>query len=237
MELKEFVHTFNIEKPDWNLIPEKFPNCDLRGLTSNEIGLFNSAVTVWQLAHPPSLKLRGTGPSTRAWKDPEGYKYLGVWQNASLLRTLIRRFTLTLPLSEHRLKAQMDDAARSVVRNIEEGYKRPTTKEYLTFLGYSQASLEEVKGDVRDARTDRFLPSQPLSNLKNTLNIDLRVHKGPNKGYAKGDPASDQTHPYFQPLASLNPKTLTFELFMELVNKTDYLLRALVESLEKGRPK
>lgn len=240
MNLKEFVHSFNIEKPDWSLIPEKFPDCDLRDLTSAEIGLYNSAVTVWQLAHPPSLKLRGTSPSTRAWVSPEGYQFLGVWQNAALLRTLIRKFTLKLTLNhpyERRLKAQLDDAARSVVRNIEEGFKRPTTREYLEFLGFSQASLEEVKGDIRDAKTDGFLPSQPGSSLAGTLNIDLRVFKGTLKGQAKGDPASNPHHPYYLPLTTLNPKSLTFEIFMELINKTDYLLRALVESLEKGRPK
>lgn len=79
---------------------------------------------------------------SRIWTDPEGYQRLGAWQNAALLRVLIRKFTLNLTLNhpyERRLKAQLDDAARSVKRNIEEGYKRPTTKEYLIFLGYSQA--------------------------------------------------------------------------------------------------
>ena len=71
---------------------------------------------------------------TRQWRHPEGYKNLAVWQNTALLRVLIRKFTLTLPLNrtlnkplEYRLKAQMDDAARSTKRNIEEGWKRPTS--------------------------------------------------------------------------------------------------------------
>ncbi len=166
---------------------------------------------------------------SRTWTDPEGYQLLGVWQNAALLRVLIRVFTKgCLPRNEYRLKAQLDDAARSVKRNIEEGYKRPTTKEYLIFLGYSQASLEEVKGDIRDARTDGFLPSKPLSTLKDTLNLDLRVTKGLE---IKGEP-TDPTHPYYQPLSTLNPNTLTYEIFMELINKTDFLLRKLVQSLE-----
>ena len=172
---------------------------------------------------------------SRVWQDPKGYQYLGVWQNAALLRVLIRKFTLNLTLNhpyERRLKSQLDDAARSVKRNIEEGWKRPTTKEYLIFLGYSQASLEEVKGDISDAKTDGFLKSQPLSTLKFTLNIDLRVIKGIHKGQAKGEP-TDPGHPYYQPLSTLNPRTLSYEIFMELINKTDYLLRKLVQSLEK----
>lgn len=39
----------------------------------------------------------------------------------------------------------MDDEARSVKRNIEEGWKRSTTSEFLQFLGYSQGSLEELR--------------------------------------------------------------------------------------------
>lgn len=152
-----------------------------------------------QLAEKTSRELsaaKNPQSNSRIWQESEGYQRLGAWQNAALLRVLIRVFTKScLPRSEYRLKAQLDDAARSVKRNIEEGWKRPTTKEYLIFLGYSQASLEEVKGDIRDAKTDGFLPSQPLTTLKSS--------------------------------------TLTYEIFIELINKTDWLLRKLVESLER----
>ncbi len=167
---------------------------------------------------------------SRIWKDTEGYQYLAVWQNAALLRVLVRKFTLTLPLSERRLKAQLDDAARSQKRNIEEGWKRPTTSEYLSFLGFAQGSLEEVKGDIRDAKTDGFLIGKAGSSLRD-LGIDINIFKGPNKGGAKGEP-TDPGHPYYKALTTLNPHTLTYEIFMELINKTDYLLRSLVASLE-----
>jgi four helix bundle protein len=173
----------------------------------------------------PEKPLQGS----RVWSDPKGYQYLGVWQNAALLRTLIRKFTLTLPLKEFRLKAQLDDAARSQKRNIEEGWKRATTSEYLQFLSYAQGSLEEVRGDVRDAREDGFLKSVRGSDLLR-VGIDLRVIKGPQASW--GEP-SDSTHPYSKPLASLKGEDLTYEMFIELINKTDFLLRKLVESLEK----
>lgn len=130
-------------------------------------------------------------------------------------------------LSTLNFNGQIDDAARSVKRNIEEGWKRPTTKEYLIFLGYSQASLEEVKGDIRDAKTDGFLPSRPLTTLKGTLNIDLRVVKG----IVKGEP-TEPGHPYYEALRIIKGNDLSYEIFMELINKTDWLLRKLVESLE-----
>lgn len=223
----------------------------------------------------PQSKKETPEQESRNWQDPNGYQYLAVWQNAALLRILVRKFTETLPTyqtikgldkglikgnsragnsfslnrtlnsplsstldkplkSEHRLIAQMDDEVRSIIRNIEEGFKRPTTKEYLVFLGYSQASLEELRGDIKDCKIFGYLPSQPLSTLKETLGIDLRVTKGPHKGKGEtyGDPAADLNHPYYKPLSTLNPQTLTHEIFMELINKTDYLLRQLVVSLE-----
>lgn len=181
------------------------------------------AKTYRELSSPPKPLQR-----SRVWKDPKGFQYLAVWQNAALLRVLTRKFTLTLPLWEKRLKAQLDDAARSQKRNLEEGWKRPTTSEYLQFVGYSQASLEEVRGDVRDAKTDGFLKSKPGSNLLD-IGIDLRVIKGPTQ--VKGEP-TDPTHPYSKPLSTLNPRDLTYEIFIELINKTDYLIRTLVQSLE-----
>ncbi|OGY17373.1 MAG: hypothetical protein A2785_03940 [Candidatus Chisholmbacteria bacterium RIFCSPHIGHO2_01_FULL_49_18] len=181
--------------------------------------------TFRELSRPKQPKAR-----SRVWKDPKGFQYLAAWQNAALLRVFVRKFTLILPLSERRLRAQMDDEARSVKRNIEEGWKRPTTSECLQFLGYSQASLEELRGDVRDCKTDGFLPSKPGSSLRD-IRVDLRVSKGPRKGQAWGEP-TNSGHPYYQPLKTLNPKTLTYEMFMELTNKTDWLLRRLVESLE-----
>lgn len=226
MTLKEFIKSFNFRKPDWSRLPEGFPECELAGLTSAEIGKFMAIRNLWELSKPQKVKAR-----SRVWEDPKGYQYLAVWQNAALLRVMVRVFTKGLPKGEYRLKAQMDDEARSVKRNIEEGWKRPTTSEYLQFLGYSQASLEELRGDVRDCKTDGFLLSRPGSALQDK-GFNLRVVKGVGKGMVKGEP-TEPGHPYYQPLKTLNPKTLTYEEFTELVNKTDWLLRKLVESLEK----
>jgi four helix bundle protein len=132
-----------------------------------------------------SLKFMKSFNSTRQWKHPEGYKYLAVWKNSVKLREMVRKFAETLPFSERRRKEHLNDAARSVQRNIEEGYKRPTTKEYLDFLGFSQGSLEEVRGDIRDCLRDNLITKE------------------------------------------------LYDKFIEVINKTDYLFRRLVESLEK----
>ncbi len=114
-----------------------------------------------------------------------------------------------------------------MVSNIEEGYKRPTTKEYLIFIGFSQGSLEEIKGLVRQAYQDGFLKSVPDSSLAK-LEIDLKEIKGLLKD-SKGNTPLNILYP---PLASLKGTDLTLEIFQELINKTDWLFRRLVESLE-----
>lgn len=267
--------------------------------------------TMRELAKPPESARQ----NSRNWTDPEGYRFLFPWSNAVLLRHFIREFTRTLPKSEYRRKAQVDDAIRSVVRNIEEGFKRSTTSEYLQFLGYSQGSLEEVKGDVRESTEDGFLKSVPGSSLAKlgislrNLNLALREpnklkevrgsledgreespdripsilyhplttpacrQAGPNHplttvslgvvrgsledGKGKSAPSCSSSLPYhplpspnhpltptesrfayrpltvlYPPLASVEPSDLTYEIFMELINKTDFLIRQLVVSLE-----
>lgn len=169
------------------------------------------------------------GLPTRKWKHPEGYKYLAPWTNAVVLRFLIRKFTEELPYSERRRKDQLDDAGRSVVSNIEEGYKRPTTKEYLNFLGFSQGSLEEVKGLFRQAHQDGLLKSVPGSSLRD-IRIDLKEVKGLLEE-SKGETPLEVLYPLLSPLTGGD---LTFEMMIELCNKTDYLLRRLVTSLEEN---
>ena len=185
--------------------------------------------TMRELAQPKGPKSR-----SRVWTDPEGYRYLVPWSNAALLRFLIRHLTSGLPKSEYRRKSQVDDAARSVVRNIEEGYKRATTSEYLQFIGYSQGSLEEVKGDIRELTEDGFLRTTPGSSLAG-IGLDLgsfnKALKG-NKGKLKDFTYRPLTVLY-PPLAKVRAGDLTYEVFLELINKTDWNLRKLVESLEK----
>lgn len=125
------------------------------------------------------------------------------------------------------MKNQVNDAARSVVANIEEGYKRPTTKEYLDFLGFSQGSLEEVKGDIKRIMQDGFLKSKPGADLAE-LNIDLKEIKGILEE-SKGEIGLEVL---CAPLSTLKGNELTLEVFLEIINKTEYLIRRLVASLE-----
>lgn len=172
---------------------------------------------------------------SRSWKSPSGYKFLVPWSNAVLLRILIRNLTDSFPKSEYRAKAQVDDAARSTIANIEEGYKRATTEEYIKFISYSQGSLEEVKGDIERFLQDGFLQSSKGSKLED-LGIDLKAWN-----FWVRNPLNSSKILYFslkenkgmyRILKDIQPDYLTYEIFLELINKTDWLLRKLVQSLE-----
>jgi len=144
-----------------------------------------------------------------------------------------------LPKSEYRRKAQLDDAARSVVRNIEEGYKRATTSEYSDFIGYSQGSLEEVKGDIRELTEDGFLASRPGSTLASAgldlgaFHNALKGNKGSYRGLKDVKTGYTPINVLYPPLKNIRAANLTYEMFLELINKTDWNLRQLVVSLER----
>jgi four helix bundle protein len=192
-----------------------------------------------------------------------GYIHLIGWSNAQLLRIVVRVFTSSLPKSEYRLKAQLDDAARSVIANIEEGFRRPTTTEYITFLGYSQASLIEVKGDIQRALQDRFLYSKqnscladiginlskwheavkqsviskPLDSKGNYRNLEepklVKPLQNSLKSLSPAEALAKEGKFLYSPVDNLTAGQLTYEMFIELINKTDWHLRRLVVSLEE----
>lgn len=91
---------------------------------------------------------------TLPYRNPLGYKNLRTWQQANEILELTEEFVATLPKHHPKTGQKMSDvsdhmlrSARSVIRNIEEGFKRITTKEYVSFLGFSSGSLEELLGD------------------------------------------------------------------------------------------
>lgn len=198
-------------------------------------------------------------PRSRISTTSNGYIHLIAWANASLVRILVHKFTDPLPKSEYRLKHQIDDAARSVVANIEEGFARPTTSEYLTFLGYSEASLIEVKGDIQRSLQDNLLKSIRNSTLI-TIGINLQDwHSALKKSVISHDPSQSSQNPLnpskgiyrnlqdskgmdqvpsdsfkflYPPVDDIKSKDLSYEIIIELINKTSWHLRRLVVSLE-----
>jgi four helix bundle protein len=183
--------------------------------------------------------------NSRVWKSTNGYIHLVAWSNASLFRVIGVKWMQWVKANSSisrfgwkyidRLEAQFLDCLRSGVANIEEGFARPTTSEYLQFLGYSQASLKEAKGDVQRSKQDGLLQSMPGSSLA-SIHIDLKDWHEALKQSIISKPAGIKENFLQSPLNSFNyspidqldPAGLTYEMFIEIANKTDWHQRRLV---------
>lgn len=89
-------------------------------------------------------------------RNPLGYKVLRTYQQGEEIYELVKKFTgLYLhQLKDSRLIAHMNDSARSIPRNIAEGYGRNNTKQYYEFLGFAFGSLLELLEDCLELEKD-----------------------------------------------------------------------------------
>ncbi|MBI4704279.1 MAG: four helix bundle protein [Deltaproteobacteria bacterium] len=79
----------------------------------------------------------------------KSFKDLIVWQKAFELCLAIYAATRSLPADEcFGLTAELRKTARSIPYNIAEGHKRPTTADYLRFLGIAAGSGGELETQV-----------------------------------------------------------------------------------------
>lgn len=168
--------------------------------------------------------------TTRQAQSLQGYKASAAWQTASLLRDLIQLYLENIPSHQFRRKTQLEDAARSIVANIEEGWARPSTKEYLDYLGFSQASLTEVRGDIERLHTDgylrigKFFIPTPSSNSPYPP-VNSRIN--PTRYGTIRERLLEYTG------RDVDPKDLTYQVFIEFVNKIDYLLKRTISGLQE----
>jgi four helix bundle protein len=95
----------------------------------------------------------------------QGYKKLVVWRNAYELRRFIYQITKKFPRREFRRTSQMNDSARSIKQNIQEGYTRKSLGEYIHFLSISQSSLNELLGDIEDCFDDELISKDEFSYI------------------------------------------------------------------------
>lgn len=71
--------------------------------------------------------------------------------------------------SLYRIINHMIDSTRSVQRNIAEGFKRASTKEYIEFLGFAIASLAELRDDFSDCLKSGLITPQAYTAMENLL--------------------------------------------------------------------
>ena len=89
-------------------------------------------------------------------RNPLGYKVLRTYTQSEEIYQMVKRFTSDYlhPIKDSRLIGHMNDSARSMPRNIAEGYGRNNTKQYYEFLGFSYGSLLELLEDSLELEKD-----------------------------------------------------------------------------------
>jgi four helix bundle protein len=101
------------------------------------------------------------------------YTQLTVWQLAAELRVQTLKLTRKPAFDrELRLRNETEAAVSSVCRNIPEGFRRRSNREFARFLEYSYGSLGELKSLFEDAQLKELITSDdlaPLSRLRYRL--------------------------------------------------------------------
>lgn len=109
-------------------------------------------------------------------RNPLGYKNLLTHRQAGQILEKTKEIVASFPKfhpkthqSLYRLINHMIDSARSIQRNIEEGFKRATTQQYIEFLGFSEGSLAELRGDYQDCLKSSLIDSSTYQEMENLL--------------------------------------------------------------------
>jgi four helix bundle protein len=92
------------------------------------------------------------------------FKELIVWQLGDQHRAEVFALTERSRLrSDLKLRAQIDDAADSVCRNIAEGFGCQSHREFAKFLRISRRSMNEVQDGFRSATLKQYLKEDDLA--------------------------------------------------------------------------
>lgn len=112
-------------------------------------------------------------------RNPLGYKVLRTYQQGEEIYGLVKKFTASFlhPIADSRLIGHMNDSARSIPRNIAEGYGRNNTKQYYEFLGFSFGSLLELLEDSMETEKDIKGEQRKTRDSKGALEQISRIIK------------------------------------------------------------
>ncbi len=94
------------------------------------------------------------------------FEKLELYQHARAFRVRIYKLAKLLPKDEHKLNAQMRDAARSLTNNIAEGHGRFTYADRKRFMLNARGSLQELVDDVNLCRDEHYAKPEHLDDLK-----------------------------------------------------------------------
>lgn len=137
-------------------------------------------------------------------KDPEGYRKLLAYQKAVTLQQETNQLVSLFPKTKTfiDLADQISRSGRSGTKNIVEGWKRNTTKEYLQFLGFAVGAIAELMEDCADIATGVH---QGLLGIKGIMG-----ERGPGSPYTTATPSAHYPLPSRSTLYSLSTYSSPF---------------------------
>ncbi len=101
----------------------------------------------------------------------KSFEELKCWQEAIVLRKLIKSFLESLPkVEEYKLKDQIVRCSTSVTNNIAEGYGRFNFQENIQFCRISRGSLYELIDHFLIAVEENYISQNEFESIK--LQID-----------------------------------------------------------------
>ena len=96
----------------------------------------------------------------------KSYRELQVWQEAVDLVELVYRASAAFPADERfGLTSQLRRSSVSIPSNIAEGHARPSTRDYLPFLGISLGSLAEMETQLLIAQRLEYIDDALLDRI------------------------------------------------------------------------
>ncbi|HVG84431.1 MAG TPA: four helix bundle protein [Vicinamibacterales bacterium] len=90
---------------------------------------------------------------------------LVAWQRAHALRTAVWEAVRAAPGMDLRLRSQITDAAGSTCRNIAEGFRRRSHRDFARYLEHATSSLSELEDGILDARMRDHLSEAQVDDL------------------------------------------------------------------------
>lgn len=162
-------------------------------------------------------------------KNKAGYEYLLAYKLTIPIYDLTVEFVKRYIDYKSRTKDQMEQAARSGMQNIPEGYKQQSLAGYIKLTGVSRGSLEELLNDylayARQNKIAIWNKDRAIREITEIGKIWDIINKNPYL------PAS----PNFPSLPN-NP-TEAINLLITLINQANFLIDRLINSLKEKHTK
>ena len=114
------------------------------------------------------MNLRAGSGIHHAWhlRMAQNFRELVCWQLAFELSDRVNTLLQAGPAArDFKFRDQLADSARSVPRNIAEGFGRFNPTEIAQFLDYARGSLDETEHHLRDAVASSYFPAETVGPL------------------------------------------------------------------------